>query len=194
VKVYVCSSNPGKLREFALASSQANVQIEPLPGLQSIEPPAETGATFEDNAALKARFYSQFCDGLVLADDSGIEVEALNGEPGVYSARYAGPSATDGDNNHLLLERLGASHDRRARFVCIIALARADRLIGAVRGVVEGEIVFEPAGESGFGYDPLFFYPPLGRTFGQLSDAEKFAVSHRGRAFEKALELIGRLS
>lgn len=180
--VFVCSTNPGKLRDFALAASHAGIEIEPLPGLESIAAPAETGATFEENAIIKAVYYSGFTNEMVVADDSGLVVDGLGGEPGVYSARYAGPNATDEQNNALLLQRLQNALNRHARFVCAIALAQAGSLITTVHGSVAGEIAYQPAGSGGFGYDPLFFYPPLGRTFGELTPEEKFSVSHRGNA------------
>jgi XTP/dITP diphosphohydrolase len=183
--VYCSSSNPGKLREFALAAGEFGelpFVVEPLPGLKEIRPPAENGDTFEENAAAKALYYSQFTSVLVFADDSGLEVDALAGAPGVCSARYAGRDASDEANNALLLERLAGSRDRRARFVCVLALAQAGHILGHFRGVVEGEMLQEARGRNGFGYDPLFFYPPLGCSFGEIAPAEKFRVSHRGQA------------
>ncbi|MGH6877898.1 MAG: RdgB/HAM1 family non-canonical purine NTP pyrophosphatase [Rhizomicrobium sp.] len=183
--VYACSSNPGKLREFALTASRSRecgITIEPLPGLRNIAPPEEHGTTFEENAAAKALYYSGFTDRLVFADDSGFEVEALGRAPGLYSARYAGANATDQENNRLVLQRTGDSTDRRARFVCAIAIARAGKLLASARGSVEGEILHAPRGQNGFGYDPLFFFPPLDCSFAELSAEEKFAVSHRGHA------------
>ena len=191
--LYACSSNKGKLREFALASAEADradIQIEALPNLHAIAPPEETGATFEENAVLKALYYSRFTGEYVFADDSGLEVDALGGNPGVYSARYAGPEATDEDNNRLLLRKLAAANTRAASFVCVIALAREGKLITTVSGVVAGEILEEVRGSGGFGYDPLFYYPPLERTFGEMGQAEKFAVSHRGKATRQLLDRI----
>src|SRR5277367_3339489 len=124
MKVYCATGNPGKLREFQLAGELLNIDIEPLPGLNNIAPPEETGTTFEENARLKAAYYSRFAPGLLFADDSGLAVDALGGAPGVYSARYAGEHATDEANNRLVLERLGNNTNRTARFVCVIALAQ----------------------------------------------------------------------
>ena len=184
--LYACSTNPGKLREFTLAARTSNVRgiiIEPLPGLNGeISPAEETGTTFEENASSKAIYYSGFTPECVLADDSGLEVDALHGAPGVYSARYAGPSASDEDNNNLLLRDLGNESHREARFVCVLGLARAGRLLTTAHGIVEGEILPAPRGCGGFGYDSLFFYPPLDRSFAELTPQEKFAVSHRGKA------------
>ena len=188
--LYACSSNTGKLAEFTLALPQSHVtdvEIIPLPGLENITPPAETGATFEENAALKALYYSQFASHLVFADDSGLVVDALGGEPGIYSARFAGPQATDEQNNSLLLRRLEPGMNRHARFVCAIALAQAGHLLTAVQGTAEGEILEAPQGSAGFGYDPLFFYPPLGKAFAELSPEAKLAVSHRGNALRALL-------
>lgn len=192
MKILVCSTNAGKIRDFQLAASQAGVAIEALPGLRDIAPPEETGSTFEENAVLKAIYYSHFTPGLVLADDSGLVVDGLGGEPGVYSARYAGPDATDEQNNALLLEKLKHVINRHARFVCAIALAQSAALITTVEGSVSGEIADEPKGNEGFGYDPLFLYRPLERTFGQLAPEEKFAISHRGNAARALADFLKR--
>lgn len=181
MKLYACSTNKGKLREFALAVGE-KFQVEPPPEIRSVTPPEETGATFEENAAIKAIYYSNLTNEFVFADDSGLEVDALGGEPGVYSARYAGAGATDEANNALLLDRIKHHTNRHARFVCAIALARSGKLIHTVRGTVEGEILDEPRGENGFGYDPLFFYPPAKCGFAELTDKQKFDISHRGNA------------
>jgi XTP/dITP diphosphohydrolase len=183
--LYACSSNKGKLAEFALATDEAGmsgIKILPLPELRSIDPPEETGATFEENAALKALYYSKFTAEPVFADDSGLEVDALGGEPGIYSARYAGANATDSSNIELLLRNLGTSLNRHARFVCAIAVAQEGKLRTTATGTVEGEILDEPRGQNGFGYDPVFFYPPLRASFGQIPPETKFSVSHRGNA------------
>jgi XTP/dITP diphosphohydrolase len=183
--VYACSSNRAKLEEIFLAGRQSgatHLAIQPFPGLEQLLPPDETGSSFEENASSKAAYYSAFISGLVLADDSGLEVAALGGAPGIYSARYSGPNATDAANNGLLLRRLENQENRAARFVCVVALARAGRVLTTVRGIAQGEILAHPRGDQGFGYDPLFFYPPLGRTFAELNPKEKIAVSHRGKA------------
>ncbi|HTU44562.1 MAG TPA: RdgB/HAM1 family non-canonical purine NTP pyrophosphatase [Bryobacteraceae bacterium] len=178
--VYACSSNPGKLREFALAAP--GVRVETLPNLGNIAPPEETGTTFEENARLKAVYYSALTPELIFADDSGLEVDALAGAPGVHSARYAGPHATDAENNALLLRNLGNQARRSARFVCVIALAHLGQVLQTFSGSVDGEILLAPRGAGGFGYDPLFFYPPFGCSFAELVPEQKFAVSHRGNA------------
>lgn len=193
--IYACSSNPGKLREFGLAASQfpaATITLRPLPGLKDIPPPEETGNTFEANATQKALYYSRFTSETVLADDSGIELDALGGAPGVHSARYAGPGATAEDNNRLLLANMSRQTNRAARFICAIALAKQERLIHLVRGVVEGQLLAVPSGPNGFGYDPLFFYPPFATSFGELDDVRKFAVSHRGNALRQLMTLLAK--
>lgn len=189
--LYACSTNPGKLREFTLAARKfapTAYLVESLPRLNHINAPEENGLTFKENACLKAVHYSNFTDELVFTDDSGIEADALGGEPGVYSARFAGPDATDAANNKLLLERLADSADRCARFVSVIALARCCHVIETFQGTVEGEILREPRGKNGFGYDPLFLYPPFGKSFAEIGAEEKFRVSHRGQALRKLFE------
>jgi len=192
VKVYCASGNPGKLREFRLAGELLGIEVEPLPGIESIAAPEETGATFEENACIKASYYSALAPGPLFADDSGLEVDALGGAPGVYSARYAGEHATDAANNRLLLERLEEHKDRTARFVCVIALAEAGRVMKTFRGTVEGEILREARGPAGFGYDPLFYHPEFGCSFGEVDGEKKFAVSHRGNALRAMLAYLDK--
>jgi XTP/dITP diphosphohydrolase len=184
LKLYCATTNPGKLREFQMAFD-VSVQVEVLPRLASITPPEETGLTFEENAALKAQYYSKHCDGYLFADDSGLEVDALAGAPGVYSARFAGPHATDAANNQLLISRMQGVSNRTARFVCAIALATGGRLVETFRGEVEGRLLDAPRGDTGFGYDPLFFYPPFGCTFGEAPLDRKMEVSHRAEALRR---------
>jgi XTP/dITP diphosphohydrolase len=190
LKIYCATGNPGKLREFQLAGELLGIDIEPLAGLKSIHAPEEHGATFEENARIKAVYYSQFAPGPLFADDSGLEVDALGGEPGVYSARYTGADATDASNNRLLLQRLGENPHRTARFVCVIALAEGGEARQTFRGEVEGEILHEPRGAGGFGYDPLFYLPRFGCSFGEIDGARKFDVSHRGAALRKLLKYL----
>jgi XTP/dITP diphosphohydrolase len=187
VKVWCATGNPGKLREFQLAGKVLGIDIAPLENLKSLPAPEETGATFEENARLKAEYYSRFAPGPLFADDSGLEADALHGEPGVRSARYAGENATDEANNRLLLARIRDQQNRTARFVCVIALARAGETIATFRGEVEGVIIDFPRGANGFGYDPLFHYPPFGCTFAEIEGERKFDVSHRGQALRKML-------
>ncbi len=192
--LYACSSNPGKLGEFCLAGRESGIselEIRPLPQLQQIAAPEETGTTFEANAAAKAVYYSTYTSELVFADDSGLEIDALNKAPGVYSARYAGEGATDAANNQRVLALLGDETNRAARFVCVIALARAGKVLNIFRGEVEGTILKGPRGANGFGYDPLFFYAPAGRAFGELRAEEKFSVSHRGNALREMFHWLG---
>ncbi len=176
--VYYATSNPGKLREFQLAAPDFDVRALP----KSVPPPDETGDTFEANAIEKAIAYGQQIDGYLFADDSGLEVDALQGAPGVHSARYAGEHATDAANNALLLERLRGVENRPARFVCVIALVHDGKLVKTFRGAVEGRIINEARGSGGFGYDPLFYCPEFGCTFGEAPIEQKMQVSHRAQA------------
>lgn len=182
--VYCGTSNPGKLREFQLAAP--DFEIRPV----AAPPPEEHGATFEENARIKALAYASHAGGWTFADDSGLEVDALGGAPGVYSARFAGPNATDMQNNELLLARLAGKENRAARFVCVIALARGGAVRKTFRGSVEGRILDAPRGAHGFGYDPLFFYEPFGCTFGEATDELKMQVSHRAKALCAMFEYL----
>jgi XTP/dITP diphosphohydrolase len=189
VKLYCATSNAGKLREFRLA---AGPDYEFVP-LQGIPPCAETGETFEENAIQKALYYGRHAPGLLFAEDSGLEVKALGSAPGVRSARFAGDGATDGENNRLLIEKLRGVRDRSARYVCVIALAEAGRVLRTFRGEVAGTILEDPLGNHGFGYDPYFYYEPFQLTFAEASPKQKLRVSHRGQAVAKMLEwLSGR--
>ena len=184
----VATTNPGKLREFQLAAG--DIEIVPIiPG----DPPEETGTTFEQNAALKAIYYSRDVDGLLLAEDSGLEVHALGGAPGVHSARFSA-SGDDTDNNSLLIARLQGAKDRSARYVCVIAVAERGEVRATFRGEVEGEIVDTPQGTGGFGYDPHFFYPPFGATFAEVAPERKFEVSHRRKALDQMLTWLRNAS
>ena len=164
-------------------------QVNDLAEHPEIPQIAETGRTFEDNAILKAVTVSKHIPGFVVADDSGLEVDALGGAPGIYSARYAGPDASDNEKIEKLLEqleRVGAPKNaRRARFHCVLALARKGEVLGMFEGVVEGQIADRPRGSHGFGYDPIFIPNGFQRTFGELEPAEKNQLSHRARALEK---------
>ena len=180
MKLYCATTNAGKLREFRLACG-ADFEIVPVDPGEAVE---ETGATFEENARIKAVAYSQRVDGWLFAEDSGLEVVALGGAPGVYSARFAGEGATDAENNARLLERMQGVEDRGARYVAVIALARAGEVAAVFRGEVSGEILRERRGSGGFGYDPLFWYPDFAATFAEVSAERKFEVSHRRRALD----------
>ena len=191
-RLWCATGNRGKLREFRLAVDRADLELEPVPGFASLPQAVEDGDTFEENAIRKALHYAAYVAGLLFADDSGLEVDALGGRPGVRSARYSGPGATDESNNRLLLENLGGREDRTARFVCAIALVDGPRLIGTWRGAVEGRILDAPRGTGGFGYDPLFYYPPFGCTFGEATAEQKLSASHRGQAMRAMLEAVGK--
>jgi XTP/dITP diphosphohydrolase len=167
-----------------------------LDALSDTTPVEETGSTFEANARLKAEGYSLRTPHLVLADDSGLEVDALDGGPGVHSARYGGPDLTDAERTTAVLDALKDVPDgkRGARFRCVLALAKAGRTLATFAGVVEGTILREPKGANGFGYDPIFFHPPSGRAFAELTRAEKARVSHRGLALRQFVESVGDTS
>ena len=190
--LFCATSNRGKLREFALAAERlgrGEWQFTPVTG---IEPCDETGSTFAENAGQKAVYYSRHADGLLFAEDSGLSVDALDGAPGVYSARFAGEGATDEQNNRLLIQQLAGvpTEQRSARYVCAIALARNGEVLATFEGTVEGRIVDEPQGSNGFGYDPYFFYPPFECTFAQATPEQKLSVSHRGKAVEAMLRYV----
>ena len=187
--VYCATGNPGKLREFQLAAPDFDVQKLPV----AVPAPDETGDTFEANAAEKAIAYGQHIDGYLFADDSGLEVDALGGDPGVRSARFAGEHATDEQNNTLLLERLCGVQNRTARFVCVIALVKDGRLVKTFRGAVEGRMLDAPRGSGGFGYDPLFYYEPFACTFGEAPIERKVTVSHRAIALEAMFAYLREL-
>ncbi|MEO8053051.1 MAG: RdgB/HAM1 family non-canonical purine NTP pyrophosphatase [Acidobacteriota bacterium] len=187
--VYCATSNPGKLREFQLAAPDFDVRALP----KSIPPPEEDGDTFEANAIAKAVAYGQHVDGYLFADDSGLEVDALNCAPGVHSARYAGDDATDAANNALLLERLRGVDNRSARFVCVIALVLDGEPVKTFRGAVEGRIIDETLGSGGFGYDPLFYHEPFACTFGEAPIEQKMQVSHRAQALAKMFTYLRAL-
>jgi XTP/dITP diphosphohydrolase len=192
VRIYLASANPGKLREFREAARARGVEVAPLPGIEQLPPCVEDGASFEANARKKVLHYAAWADGPVFADDSGICVDALGGRPGVHSARFAGDTASDEENNRKLLEALREirADARSAHYICVIALAEGKRILTLAEGRADGLILDRPCGKGGFGYDPLFFFPPLGRTFAELTPEEKFSVSHRGEAFRKLLEFL----
>lgn len=200
-RVLIATSNPGKLRDFAGAAATLGVEVVPIPGFASLPPVVEDGLTFEANARKKAEAYSKHAAGeIVLADDSGLAVDALGGAPGVHSARYAaeaphlaGVNSDDTANNARLLRELKRvpADKRTARFACVIAAARDGRILEVFRGQAEGMILDAPRGSNGFGYDPLFFFPQIQKTFAELSAEEKAKYSHRGAAFRKFLEWVG---
>ena len=197
IRLLCATGNAGKLREFRTISEalapNSQVAIELLPDFKSFPPCVEDGANFGENAIIKAQYYGAHTRDPIFADDSGLVVDALGGAPGVYSARYSGPGATDASNNRLLLENLRGVEDRAARFVCVIALVQRGQVLGLYSGSVEGVILEEPRGAGGFGYDPLFYYPPFGCTFGEASEERKSEVSHRGLAMRRMLKGLAGL-
>jgi XTP/dITP diphosphohydrolase len=192
--ILVATHNPKKLEELAriLAAGGAGVELLSLQSFPGVPPAPETGATFAENARGKALWYARRTDQLCLADDSGLEVDALQGAPGVRSARYAGPGASDAENRRKLLAELqGVPPPRRAaRFRCAVALADEGAVIFEAEGVAEGTILADERGRGGFGYDPLFHSAELGRTFAEADPAEKDRVSHRRRALARLLDFL----
>ena len=191
-RIYCATTNSGKLREFQLGGLHAGFDVQSLPGLRGLPAPDESADTFIGNATIKALYYSRHAPEAVFVDDSGLAVDALGGAPGVWSARYAGPDADDLANNQLVLERMRGQSNRAARFVSVIALAQEGRMLETFEGVVEGELLTEPRGNGGFGYDPLFFYPPFGCTLAEATAEQKLTVSHRGQALEKLFAYLLR--
>jgi XTP/dITP diphosphohydrolase len=206
-RVLVATSNAGKLRDFAGAASPHGITITNIPHFSSLPQVVEDGITFEENARKKAESYSLAAPGeMVLADDSGLEIDVLGGAPGVHSARYAGrdPQNLDPQNNEphvaecnsddeannarVLRELNGVPEQKRtARFVCVLAVARDGQILRTFRGTAEGIILDAPRGQNGFGYDPLFYFPQIGKTFAEMSAEEKALYSHRGAAFRAFL-------
>ena len=211
--LYCATGNAGKLREFRMAAGQSlpdgrgsdwvgnpdgsgpewnpPFAIDLLPNFKLLPPAVEDGATFEENAIKKALHYSPHAEGPLFADDSGLEVSALGGAPGVYSARFSGPHATDQSNNQLLLEKLHGIELRNARFVCAIALVERQHVLGVYRGSVEGVILHQPRGAGGFGYDAYFWLPELQATAAELAPAVKSRLSHRAAALRAMREYLG---
>ncbi len=197
-RVLVATSNAGKIHDFGGAASHYGIEIVPLPSFSSLPPVIEDGATFEANARKKAEAYSRFVPGeIVIADDSGLEVDALSGAPGVHSARYAAdePRAAernvdDETNNRKLIReiKLVRIENRKAQFVCVIAAAREGETLAVFEGKAEGIILEQPRGFNGFGYDPLFYFRSIQKTFAELSAEEKAKYSHRGAAFREFLD------
>jgi len=199
-RVLVATSNPGKIRDLIGAAAAHDIEITTLPSFASLPSVVEDGLTFEANARKKAEHYSHFSEGeLVIADDSGLEVDALQGAPGVRSARYAadehspdeesGNSDDEANNNRLLRELHDVPDEyRTGRFVCVIAVARNGHTLGTFHGKAEGLILHARRGAGGFGYDPLFFFPEIEKTFAELTAEEKAKYSHRGSAFRQFLD------
>jgi XTP/dITP diphosphohydrolase len=197
-RILIATSNPGKLRDFAGAASSLEVEVDPVPDFASLPPVVEDGPTFEANARKKAESYSRYVPGeIVLADDSGLEVDVLGGAPGVHSARYGadqphlvGINTDDQANNARLIRELRKTspEKRTGHFVCVIAAARDGEILAVFRGQAEGVLLDVPRGSNGFGYDPLFYFPPINKTFAELTPEEKAKYSHRGKAFRQFLD------
>lgn len=194
-KLLLASFNEGKINELREILAPLPLEIISLRDFPGISPVKETGSTFEENAVLKAETYAKLTGQMVLADDSGLEVQYLDGKPGVYSARFAGEGATDEQNNALLLKMMEKAPpaERKARFVCVIALAAPGRETLTVKGICEGSIVDAPRGKLGFGYDPLFLPLEENKTFAEIDPDTKNRISHRGKALKKAEELLKKI-
>ena len=206
-RILIATSNPGKLRDFAGAAAPHGIEIGSIPNFASLPVVVEDGLTFEENARKKAEEYSRHAAGeIVVADDSGLEIDALNGAPGVHSARYAAPdlldvaphlaseNTDDQANNARVLRELKKvlPEKRTGRFVCVLAAARDGKTLTTFRGTAEGVILDSPRGMNGFGYDPLFYFPQIQKTFAELTAEEKARYSHRGAAFRHLLEWCDR--
>ena len=189
----IATKNKGKSAEIKGVLKDFPILVKDLNDFGPIPEPVEDGATFEENAYKKAGFTARVLGLPALADDSGLEVQVLEGAPGVYSARYAGPSATDSDNNAKLLRALSSETNRRARFCCALSLAVPSGAALTYEGFCEGVILDLARGQNGFGYDPLFLYPPMGKTFAEMSMEEKLSVSHRGRALNGLRDEFGKV-
>ncbi|MEN6440299.1 MAG: XTP/dITP diphosphatase [Syntrophobacter sp.] len=197
--IVIATRNKGKSAEIIEFLKDYPVELKDLNDFGPIPEPVEDGATFEENAYKKASFTAKILGLPALADDSGLEVDALEGAPGVYSARYSGPDATDAKNNEKLLRELSGTENRKARFCCVLSLAVPSGPALTYEAFSEGVILDSPRGGNGFGYDPLFYYPPEEKTFAEMGREEKSRVSHRGRAlaelrreFEKVLKWLER--
>ena len=191
-RLVLASGNPGKLREYQVLAAGHALELQLLPGYSAVPEFPENAPTFAENAAGKALYYSRHSDELVFADDSGLVVPALDGAPGVQSARYAGLGASNEQRFAKLLDALRdkLGMERAAYFVCVIAVAQQGRCVIVVSEKVDGEILEKPRGSGGFGYDPVFFFPPLGKSFAELGADEKNVHSHRGKAFRRLMEVL----
>jgi XTP/dITP diphosphohydrolase len=192
-RLLVATTNPDKLREIAAILGHLPVELLTLTDLDPVPEPEETGTTFVENARIKARHYDRYLDGrdgerpLTVAEDSGLVIDALEGAPGVHSARFLRPDASYPERFAEIDRRLATVPEarRRARFVCAVTVVRSGAIVFETTGTVEGEVADSAKGTSGFGYDPIFYYPPYGRTLGEVSDDEKRRVAHRGEAFRR---------
>ena len=192
MRILIATTNRGKLGEIFPLLAGLPIDIQTLADYPPVDPPEETGSTFAENAAQKARFYAKATRVLTVAEDSGLEIDALEGAPGVHSARFGGET-TYPEKFALIEERLAQlpAAERTARFVCALAVADGDRIVYEARGTIEGLIVPEPRGTGGFGYDPIFFYPPFGCTLAEAGE-RKSSVSHRGKAFRELRKFLER--
>lgn len=183
-ELLIATANPHKVNEIVGVLEGLPIKLKTLTDFSDIEIPNESGSTFSENAREKALHYSRATGLLTMAEDSGFEVDGLNGEPGIYSARYLRPDASYPERFDAIYRALRGRNltTSAARFVCALALAHNHRIFFQTEGIVEGQVAREPAGRGGFGYDPIFLFPPYGKTFGEVSPAEKLAVSHRGQA------------
>jgi XTP/dITP diphosphohydrolase len=193
-KLYLASSNFGKLKELSAIAAEihSTIELALLPGFSELAPFPEDAPTFAENAVGKALHASAISGEAVCADDSGLVVPALGGQPGVRSARYAGPDATDAQNVTKLLGAMAGkkNEDRAAHFVCVLAVARKGNALAVISNRVDGFVLEAPRGSGGFGYDPVFYFPALEKSFAELSSAEKNLHSHRGKAFRRLLEVL----
>ena len=194
-RLLVATTNTGKLREIRSLLAGIPVELVTLRDLASIDEPEETGLTFAENARLKALYYFAQAGITTVAEDSGLVIDGLEGEPGVHSARFLRPDASYPERFAEIFQRLSGppEKNRAARFVCTLAVAREGQIIYEAQGTVEGEIAREARGSAGFGYDPIFFYPPYGSTLADVSEEAKLAVAHRGQAFRKLASWLAAL-
>ena len=190
----LATRNQGKIREFKELLKDAPIELRSLNDFGPIPEAVEDGETFDDNAYKKALFTAKVLGLPAIADDSGLEVEALDGAPGVFSARYAGEKASDQDNIAKLLTEMKGKSNRKAAFACVISIAVPTGPALTYEGRCEGEILTAPRGDGGFGYDPVFFYPPLGQTFAEIPMAEKNKISHRGKALAELAAEVGKVA
>ncbi|MBX7173489.1 MAG: XTP/dITP diphosphatase [Pyrinomonadaceae bacterium] len=192
-ELLIATKNAGKVKEFRQLLSDFPVVLHSADEFEEIPEPEETGETFADNAILKARYYAEKTGLISLADDSGLAVDALNGAPGVFSARYAGANATNAERIAKLLKELSEMpiENRSARFICSMAISEKDgKILHLVEGICEGKIAFQPTGTNGFGYDPIFIPKEFSQSFGELSDEIKHKISHRGQAIAKIIKFL----
>ena len=191
-RLFVATTNPGKLREIRELLGDVPVDLASLSDIEETQAPEETGLTFAENARLKARYYAAHAGLPTVAEDSGLVIDALDGEPGIHSARFLSPDATYPERFTEIYRRLTQrpSAPRTARFICALAVVDHGDVVFEAIGVVEGEIVDPPRGERGFGYDPIFFYRPYGTTLAEVTQDAKLAIAHRGQAFRQLADWL----